>query len=112
MSEAPKLPAQVSLDGHELWDWAARFSEHVHRQEKIRQLKSRLAVIGTRCGDCDLWMKSSQCPREHNVNGRSQGPSMNDCICGQFRKDADAEKRRSDLANNLDALTQGETNDQ
>ncbi len=37
-----------------------------------------------RCGDCDNWMKSRQCPREHNVKGMSRGPSCNDYTCDKF----------------------------
>ena len=42
-----------------------------------------------RCGECHWWMKSRDCPREHNVNGISRGPSCDDATCDKFRpKDA------------------------
>ena len=37
-----------------------------------------------RCGDCNKWMKSSECPREHNVRGISRGPSWGEPTCDQF----------------------------
>jgi hypothetical protein len=38
-----------------------------------------------KCGDCDKWMKSRECPRERNVNGMSRGPSCNDYQCDAFK---------------------------
>lgn len=37
-----------------------------------------------RCGNCSNWMKSRQCPKEVNVNGRSQGPSCEGFACPSF----------------------------
>lgn len=37
-----------------------------------------------RCGECDKWMKSRECPRERNVNGWYRGPSCDDAPCNQF----------------------------
>ena len=37
-----------------------------------------------RCGDCSHWMKSSECPREHNVKGMSRGPSCDGMACDKF----------------------------
>jgi hypothetical protein len=36
------------------------------------------------CGDCHLWMKSRECPKEVNVNGYSRGPSADGIICDKF----------------------------
>lgn len=104
MRDAPKLPARVSPDGREVWDWAAKFSAHVHRLDEIRRFKADIAVIGRRCGDCDNWMKSRQCPREHNVNGRSRGPSAGDFICQKFTESRRATKRREELTAMLSAM--------
>lgn len=42
-----------------------------------------------KCGECSHWMKSSLCPREHNVKGMSRGPSCGDSVCSKFvAKDA------------------------
>ena len=38
-----------------------------------------------RCGACDYWMKSRDCPREHNVNGYSRGPSMDAHPCQKWK---------------------------
>lgn len=97
MPNAPKLPSQISSDGREVWDWAAKFSAHVHQQSEIRRLKADIAGIGKRCGDCDNWMKSRQCPQERNVNGRNRGPSMNGFICQKFVECRFAMKRRAEL---------------
>lgn len=102
---APELPKNVSSDGREIWDWAAKFSAHVHRQDEINRLATDIAKIGRRCGDCDKWMKSRECPREHNVAGQSRGPSCNGLICGQFVEDRQATKRRAELTKKLAALS-------
>ncbi len=52
----------------------ARQKELLHLRENARN----------KCGSCDKWMKSSQCPREQNVNGWNKGPSCNDLPCFQF----------------------------
>ncbi|POA52102.1 MULTISPECIES: hypothetical protein [unclassified Pseudomonas] len=38
-----------------------------------------------RCGNCDHWMKSRECPAEKNVNGMSRGPSCEGIACSQFK---------------------------
>lgn len=38
-----------------------------------------------RCSDCDFWMKSSLCPKEHNVRGYSKGPSCDAFPCSKFK---------------------------
>lgn len=82
---APELPATISPNGKEVWDWAAKFSEHVHRQDKIHKLKAEIAAP-LRCGDCYWWMKSRDCPREVNVNGRYRGPSAGDTPCAKMQE--------------------------
>lgn len=95
--QPPKLPNHVSGDGREIWDLAHRLSQHTQRLHKMRQLRADIAKIGNRCGDCNKWMKSSQCPREKNVNGRNRGPSCDDYKCGQFVETSSATKRRAEL---------------
>lgn len=101
---APQLPQQVSSDAREVWDWAARFSDHVHRLDKIRTLRAQIAAVGLTCGDCDNWMKSRQCPKEWNDNGRQRGPSMAAPRCGQFVLDRFAAKLRDERQLELSAL--------
>jgi len=50
-------------------------------RDKVRYA---LEAHNKRCGQCDHWMKSRECPREHNVKGFSRGPSSGDPICGKF----------------------------
>lgn len=38
-----------------------------------------------KCGECYWWMKSRDCPREHNVRGMSRGPSCDDGACPKFQ---------------------------
>lgn len=51
---------------------------------RLRDLRTELAVIGTRCGHCSKWMKSRECPKEHNVNGMSRGPSCESLKCSEY----------------------------
>jgi hypothetical protein len=104
VERAPQIPTSISPDGREIWDWAAKLSDHVHRQDKIRRLTADLAGIGLRCGDCDKWMKSRECPRERNENGRQRGPSMNEPKCRQFVEDSFAKRHRAELTEKLAAL--------
>lgn len=101
VGEPPPLPRAISSNGSEIWDWAAAFSAYTQRRHKIAELTRDIAGIGTRCGDCDKWMKSRQCPKEYNVNGRNRGPSCNDHKCSQFIEATSASTRRTDLQKQL-----------
>ena len=102
---APMLPQQVSPSGRELWDWATRFSDHIHRRDEIARLTREIAQIGRTCGDCYSWMKSRECPREKNVGGISRGPSCKEPICKQFVETSLASARRKELQGNLLAIS-------
>jgi hypothetical protein len=67
----------------------------------MRKLSARIRVIGTVCGDCSHWMKSRDCPREHNVNGYSRGPSMGERKCPKFVECFSATKHRAELTSEL-----------
>jgi hypothetical protein len=41
-----------------------------------------------RCGACEHWMKSRECPREYNKNGWQKGPSCGDLACSKFERTA------------------------
>jgi hypothetical protein len=45
-------------------------------------------VSSKRCGNCDLWMKSSMCPQEKPGTGKrsgySVGPSAREYTCSSF----------------------------
>ncbi len=108
MSDDLSLPTHVSPDGRELWDWAGRIGQAIQRQDEMDRLRRKIRESG-RCGECYHWMHSGDCPREHNVNGYSRGPHMDECPCKQFvwqqtYKDL-LEKRKMELA----ALEAGDT---
>lgn len=109
------LPTEISPDGREIWDWAHRLSAEAHRAQRIREVQEKLRRVGRRCGDCDNWMKSSQCPREVNVRGMNRGPSCEAPICGKFVETSYAVKQREQLASELQSLTatpaKGESHD-
>jgi hypothetical protein len=109
MGEILNIPSDISADGREVWDWASKFSEHVHRQDEIRRLSSDLARRGNRCGDCAKWMKSRACPKEQNIGGMSRGPSSDSPKCGQFLESGTATKRREEITAKLAALKQEPT---
>lgn len=70
----------------------------------IRDLSDRIKLIGTHCGDCDKWMKSSACPREINIKGRLFGPSCNSPICDEFVECSTATNNRAKLTADLAKL--------
>lgn len=84
------------MEPSEVFDWAARFSEATHRRARLADLRREIATI--RCGDCDKWMKSSECPREkHDMRkGRSYGPTCVAPICAVFVESASSARLRAD----------------
>ena len=86
MSGIPSLPTNVSPDGREIWDWAAKLSAEVHRRDETRRLAIQIRNSETLCGNCADWMTRA-CPREShsNTTGRSTGPSSLSLKCQQFR---------------------------
>lgn len=65
-----------------------RVAAPLERMSLLAQLRDlvALAAAATRpkCGDCQHWMKSRICPKEHNVNGHSRGPSCGDTPCEKY----------------------------
>lgn len=62
------------------------FSGKIAALDRIDRLKREAdATDRRRCGSCEHWMKSSVCPREHNVKGYSRGPSCDAYPCGKFQ---------------------------
>lgn len=107
MTGPPPLPTQVSNNGAEIWDWARDLSAWRQRQARMAELA--VAIAKVRCGDCDHWMKSRRCPREHNVNGRNKGPSCEGSICEQFSEDSSSAGLRAKRKAELDNLKAGGT---
>ncbi|WP_462402244.1 hypothetical protein [Pseudomonas sp. Marseille-QA0332] len=53
----------------------------------LKSERSRIqARARPRCGNCDFWMKSRECPVEKNVNGMSRGPSCEGIACSKFKQ--------------------------
>lgn len=84
------------MEPNDVWGWAGGFSDAVHRRAKLSELRSQIATVV--CGDCDKWMKSSQCPRERHDNriGRYVGPSSHGAICDKFIEAASSSKLRAE----------------
>lgn len=67
-------------------------SRAVIREDQRRAELHRLwDASRSRCGNCFFWMKSSLCPKEHNVNGYARGPSCNGMACEKFERTETAE---------------------
>ena len=109
-SSAPALPSAISNDGRELWKWAADAAEWMQRAARIKELHAAIQKCGSECGDCDRWMKSSECPRERpgegKFRGHSVGPSMGDRICSAYKEKAHTTQRRAEYTSELAALLQ------
>ena len=109
MSAVPPLPKEISPDGREIWDWAAKLSSEVYRRDEISKLAVRIRNAETQCGSCADWMTRS-CPRETHSNktGRSTGPSSQAIKCEQFRmtacgsRELEAAKAKLDRLNSND----------
>ena len=59
------------------------------------------------CGRCDLWMKSSLCPQEQNVNGCSRGPSSDSPLartCTKFQRSLRAVENTNDLTARVEKI--------
>jgi len=90
--------------GKEIWDWAADVGAFIAKQNEINRVRKDLRELNTVCGDCNHWMKSSECPREKNINGRNHGPSMGDFICNKFVTSYSAIARKESLEKQLKEL--------
>lgn len=76
---------EISSDGREVFDWASRLSDRIHRADEIKRVAQQIRNAETQCGGCAYWMTSS-CPREthSNKSGRSTGPSSQAFKCSKF----------------------------
>jgi hypothetical protein len=105
---APSLPSEVSPDGREIWDWAGKMSEHIQRLARIKELREAIRKCGKECGDCDKWMKSSECPRERPGTGKrsgySVGPSCGAPVCAEYVEKPWTTQRRAELTRELESL--------
>lgn len=78
-------PTEISPDGREVWDWAARLSEHTQRLQRRREVWAAIVEGESTCGSCRKWMTGA-CPRERQDNrlGHKVGPSCKASKCDQF----------------------------
>lgn len=78
-------PAEMSADGREVWDWAARFSDRAHTLDELARLGKQVHNAKNTCGSCTAWMTDA-CPRERRDSrtGRKQGPSSMAIKCDRF----------------------------
>lgn len=81
--------SEISADGREVFDWAARFSDRVHTLDELKRLRTQVHNARSTCGSCAAWMTDA-CPREQHDNrtGRKQGPSSMAVKCDRFSMSA------------------------
>ena len=110
MTPIPKPPSEISSDGREIWDWAARISAQAQRADEVRRLSQQIKNAETQCGSCAHWM-TRQCPREQHSNktGRSAGPSSQSLKCNEFATTAYQAKSLEAAKAKLSTLIEGET---
>lgn len=65
-----------------LIDAMCQASNLVHLKNERSRIQARARP---RCGNCDHWMKSRECPAEKNVKGMGRGPSCEGIACTQFK---------------------------
>ena len=85
MTAVPPLPTEISPDGREVWDWAARLSAQAQKADEVKRLTKQIQNAETQCGSCAHWM-TRQCSREqhNNKTGRNTGPSSQSLKCEKF----------------------------
>jgi hypothetical protein len=107
VAAVPKLPDDISPDGREIWDWAARLSDQVQRADEIKRLRQQITNAETQCGSCAHWM-TGQCPREQHGNktGRT-GPSSLSVKCEKFSMPAWQTKELDAAKSKLSKLVAG-----
>ena len=66
-----------------------RAIDGLQRISLMAQLRDKVSIAlaagKPRCGNCYYWMKSRDCPHEHNVGGMSRGPSADALTCSKFK---------------------------
>lgn len=74
--------SDLRRDFHNMIEAMGRVSLLAHLRDKVIEAQQ---TDRSRCGNCFFWMKSRECPREHNVNGYMRGPSSGDPACGKLQ---------------------------
>lgn len=76
----------MSDDSRQQFDRAVNALDRMSLLGQLRDKVVEAMQVGRReCGSCYFWMKSRECPREHNVNGYTRGPSCAHPACAKFR---------------------------
>ena len=99
----PAIPADMSTDGREVWDWADRMSRFT--QDNARRSRILRDVAKRTCGDCSRWMTRA-CVRERSggLTGRSPGPSSEAHPCSAYAEKGSTTTRRESLRAELAIL--------
>jgi hypothetical protein len=102
----PTIPADMSTDGREVWDWADRMSRFT--QDNARRSRILHDVARRTCGDCSRWMTRA-CVRERSggLTGRSTGPSSEAHPCSEYAEKGSTTTRRESLRAELAILELG-----
>lgn len=100
----PSLPQQVSNDGREIWDWAAKLSRISALQQKASELRKSLRESNKVCGGCTKWMTDA-CPKEKlQRNGYKRGPHMKEPGCMQYAENSWTTGQRAKWQAELDEV--------
>lgn len=90
-----------------------RVIDGLNKISAIAQLRDKVWEANNakrdRCGGCEHWMKSIDCPRERNVGGMSRGPSCDAAVCSSFSITKREIENRARWAN--EAIAFAEAND-
>lgn len=94
----------------QVWAWAERFSDHVHRIHRARELAAAIYEGETTCGSCSKWMTDA-CPREIRDQRGTKvgGPSCKALKCNQFVMQQWDAKRIAGLREEYAALSRAGT---
>lgn len=85
-----------------LFDAFATAGARMHAEDECRRKREQLASVQKReCGNCEHWMKSSDCPIDDQRKGF---PSMGHPACGKFKLSYSAELMTKRFAAELSVL--------
>jgi hypothetical protein len=92
----------MSSEANAAFDFVVAIGDAVHRRDRaLRRLEDLKGRAALRCGNCQKWMKSRDCPRERPGTGKrsgfSVGPSMTEPACAQYQATPDAAAAKTEL---------------
>lgn len=75
----------MNMDVNKIFDVAMKVSDEIDRVDKIEKKQQQIqSVESKRCGNCDLWMKSTCRPEKEF----KQFKSCNSFACKDFKRDS------------------------